>query len=918
MKFLESNDFRLSSTAFENPNVINRRTIGNEDLAVPKLCRNSSDTSVSTLIRTNDNPSLSLYEDIQEKETSEEHESDGVNSYNLAESPNKSNQDHKIFDFFSHDESKALRMKHEGDRISITLGDDLSSNNSSLNGLKKDSRQIPLKIDIDDSKYNKATSKGSSGLHSILKKTSISSMEYASDKKSSTCSDEKSVYSSLTVSSGLSSGSKVVRFASNNDLVRVKTFNNKDEPSCLSSTFLFGKKKLNSASKEFIGMNVRYCLREWYLDEKSKERNEQIEKLKQKNSAKNNGIFSPDKDYNKKPCFKSLFHNSFNSDTGDIFGKDSSSDEDDGEDANSFNYFDDDGLNLRRNSNVASSFNFTSNQNWKKSQSVAPKSFKNPASKKRNSLTNLSNFDSNLKKAEKQKQRSSSLDNFKNLVVSSPPPIQKDFTMNVVESNFDYKKNISTEYPWRYQSKTVEMKRFIMNPQSNEVVVYLSAQNLAFEKSLELKYSFNSWNSIFFTRGIFSRQINNKFDEFRCTIKLPFLNRNDFVVHLDFCCIYEVNGSIYYDNNNYNNFRMKIQIQKQNETLPLDSSLQLLKTDPKNFEDAKFEEEDLSAEKEENLERKDVSKETIITPDTKHMSPMTRKFDSSKEFYNTSPWKNIYKQESFSKIFNSDKTCDNDHLRDDGLAEPLEKPEFETNYVIQNNSETSDSVVTSDDDDFNKEFISDTNELDGDVNMQKRRYSFSFNEVQSEPQRDKSSDFVKMNPSSRKNCNEPSPYKIKNPLVTKFQNQPVVSSGDPLYSDLIKNYCFFDSKAVDVTDKTFGKYVGKEDASNISTRISDIDEQLSKSSNNTIKDFKTADTTAPMDYLLDEKNEYSYQILFPSALYHNEANKQSSKFSPNNDSSSPRIFNNIQKSDADIPLTTNHNICSDNFLNVFK
>lgn len=913
MKFLETKDFRLSSTAFEHSNNINRRTISNDEFAVPKLCRNSSDTSVSTLIKNTDNHSLSLYEDIQEKETSEEQESDYLNSFNLAETPAKCRHSSKAFDFFSHEETKPLQTKHLSDRLSITLGDDLSSINSSLNGLKKYSPQSPLKVHMHDSKDNKTSTKASTGLHSILKKSSISSMEFF-DKKSSTCSDEKSVNSSLTATSGLSNSSKVVRFASNNDLVRVKTFNNKDEPSCLSSTFLLGKKKLHSASKEFIGMNVRYCLREWYLDEKSKERNEQIEKLKLKNIAKNNGVFTPDKDFNKKPCFKSLFHNTFNSDSGDIFGKDSSSDDEDDEDENAYNYFEDDGLNLKRNTNIGASLNFTKNQTWEKPQHVAPKPFKNPMFKKRSSLTNLSHFDSEVNFLEKQKPRSSSLDDFNKLNFSCSPQVKNDLTINVVESNFDYKKNISTQYPWSYQSKTVEMTRLVMNPESNEIVVYLSAQNLAFEKSLELKYSFNNWNSIFFNQGVFSRQINNKFDEFKCTIKLPLLNRNDFAVHLDFCCIYQVNGSIYYDNNNYNNFRMKIQIQKQNKNLQLDGTLQLPSSDSESVDVTP-----ISPTKEEKLNTKDVSKETSITPCIKPILPMTRKFDSSKEFYNTSPWKNIYKQESFANIFNNDKTFDSDNLTDEVFTEPLEKPEFETNYVIQNNSETSDSVVTSDDDDdFNKEFISDTSNLDGDVNMQKRRYSFSFNDVKSEPQRNNSNDVVRASPSSRKNCNEASPYKIKNPLVNKFQNQAGVSSSDPLYNELLKNYCFFDSKASDIKDKAFGQCVGKEDRSTTNMHVSDIDEQLSKSSNNTIKDFKTADSKAPMDYFLDEKSEYSYQILFPSASYQINPNEGTHTFSTNNERISPKIFNQFQNSDADIPLTTNSNLCSDNFLNVFK
>ncbi|OBA27302.1 hypothetical protein HANVADRAFT_62036 [Hanseniaspora valbyensis NRRL Y-1626] len=175
------------------------------------------------------------------------------------------------------------------------------------------------------------------------------------------------------------------------------------------------------------------------------------------------------------------------------------------------------------------------------------------------SLTNLSSTSYYFEKMKEPKPRSTSLDDLQHFGLPTSPNIKKDQTFTILESNFDYNKNIISQYPWQYKSKTIEMKSISLEPTLNEVIIFLSVQNLAFEKLLEVKYSFDNWNSISFTEGIFCNQINNNFDEFKCIIKMPSSNEKIFKTNLDFCCKYEVKGLTYYDNNDYNNFRIKIQ-----------------------------------------------------------------------------------------------------------------------------------------------------------------------------------------------------------------------------------------------------------------------------------------------------------------------------------------------------------------------
>ena len=951
------------------------------DLKVPKLFRNGSDTSVSTLIKTNDINSLSEYQDSHQGD-------DGQDAKDIVFNMKRSLSAHNIknnknFDFVPHDEIKMLQLQNDKSHkhneevqnyhpesvqtISNTSSTDLQKdahNNNNNSDSKNNSMKFNINI-VNDPHSKTSSTKSTGGiLHSILKKTLTSPIESSPERRASVSSDQKSINSSLTINSSLSSNSKAVRFASNNDLVRVRTFNNTDEPSCLNNKPFVDVNKSNSSSsssKEFIGMNVKYCLREWYLDEKSKERNERIEKLKNRNS-----------DINKKKKIKkseklnsnSFFKNNsilFDNKSSDSKDQEKDSDEetddydDDDDDSSSDysdSYYEDDGLNFKKNSKLSSLMNFSSNPNWGstpssssfnkfplKSKKQSFSSFLNSPTNKRMSLTNLSSTNYYFEKMKEPKPRSTSLDDLKHFGLPTSPNIKKDQTFTILESNFDYKKNIISQYPWQYKSKTIEMKSISLEPTLNEVIIFLSVQNLAFEKLLEVKYSFDNWNSISFTEGIFCKQINNNFDEFKCIIKMPSSNEKNFKTNLDFCCKYEVKGLTYYDNNDYNNFRIKIQTTQKSTKFDASVKLPEVKMTPSNSNSSTSPlssapntvtqaSPDLSMQHTENTtkQQKDLLEDIVIKTETKQNPQMTRKFDSSKEFYNKSPWKNVYKQESFTNIFNTDSLAaknENNNkknfiIEDDRLTPSLDMPGYDPSYVIQNNSETSDSILTSDEEDTKNGFASYQDDLDLVVTPQKRRYSFSSFDSQSGTYLKRSSmshDDIAKKSSNKSNGSSLSSYKIKNPLLAKFQKELKVDSDKDLYSELIKNYCFFEPKNAK-------QKVNEEKTKNLSNNPVDIDEKLSDSTSNaTIKDVKKSDPSALYVSPLAHNSSYSYQILSSSSssLQNNDSANPNNFTSSSADRASPRSFSNSRESsDVSTQMLTNNNFNSDNTINVLK
>lgn len=653
--------------------------------------------------------------------------------------------------------------------------------------------------------------------------------------------NDKDTLKNLTSSSSLSGSSsctkqepvKSVRFASNNNLVRVKTYNSLDQPNFISTDQKSLQKgalynNLINGSKEFIGNNVRYCLREYYLDEQNKKRSIKMKKLQMKNNKEflkqRQKSLESDKEFidGNSDIYKllkkkvdseeiELMHSNLEDvkATGNITDY-NDSDEDSDED------FEDEGLNFKNLSKLTiSDTNFSNLNQWKtltKSNSKENNLFdlkklnKSYYNKNRHqSLTNLKHLnktpDDILLKTN-DRYCSSSLDNIYNLshskenskeITPTTSSQQQSHHTRILDSNFNYQQNIMHQYPWQFNSNTIQVKSVYVSQSTNKLNVYLSAENIAFEKDIKLKYTFDNWNKIFYSQGIYEKQINSKFDEFKCVIDLPLsTNAKEIISELSFCCTYKVNSMVYYDNNNYHNFKLKLKTTKKVNYEPDVDSL----ASPNNY------------------------KSLVKPPNSPEKINLKRSFEQSKNFYNTSPWKNIYKQDSVTKIFNDVKNECTKNITKQEKANSMDpitnsKPilsaipiirrqsntedfnlwksgSIDANYVIQNVSDTtSDSLLASDDYDDEKGFSPKNGN-----NILKIGPSFDNND--SAPLNKPlglNEDFGNYNTISKtisfdefNKSNEP---RMNLPDINKFINEP---KNDEVYDNLIKNYCFFSSE----------------------------------------------------------------------------------------------------------------------------
>ncbi|MFH4974017.1 hypothetical protein AB6A40_000726 [Gnathostoma spinigerum] len=76
--------------------------------------------------------------------------------------------------------------------------------------------------------------------------------------------------------------------------------------------------------------------------------------------------------------------------------------------------------------------------------------------------------------------------------------------------------------------------------------------NLSFEKKIEIKYSFDGWNTMFSNKASYSGSPLPTQDQFSFCIFLPFLDVDMEVV---FCIHFESNGQSYWDSNGGHNYR---------------------------------------------------------------------------------------------------------------------------------------------------------------------------------------------------------------------------------------------------------------------------------------------------------------------------------------------------------------------------
>lgn len=185
-----------------------------------------------------------------------------------------------------------------------------------------------------------------------------------------------------------------------------------------------------------------------------------------------------------------------------------------------------------------------------------------------------------------------------------------------------------------------------------KMVGLIYVKNLNFEKFIEIKLTFNSWKSIHYVTAHFSRSVTKRIDEFKFVIDLNSLKyplqvqsliyaKSNSVTTLcpltvDLCCRYDVNGETFYDNNNYENYQVKLIATTRNIAEPVRP--QVKETPPTPVVG------DHQSPRRESSFSRDFLVSTTLShiPISMSNTSESRKFSDDTDYYNTSPLKHLY------------------------------------------------------------------------------------------------------------------------------------------------------------------------------------------------------------------------------------------------------------------------------------
>ncbi|KAM9907623.1 hypothetical protein OXX79_000849 [Metschnikowia pulcherrima] len=128
----------------------------------------------------------------------------------------------------------------------------------------------------------------------------------------------------------------------------------------------------------------------------------------------------------------------------------------------------------------------------------------------------------------------------------------KDKQYKIVSSNFSSPQNIYDK-----RSSPVYLQSVFLTADKTSLELLVMCQNLAFEKSLSVKLTFNDWHSsLIFNSATYTKSFSSvNFDQFKFTIPLAHLPS---LVNTQFCIKYSVSGTTFWDNNNSKNYTFSL------------------------------------------------------------------------------------------------------------------------------------------------------------------------------------------------------------------------------------------------------------------------------------------------------------------------------------------------------------------------
>lgn len=236
-------------------------------------------------------------------------------------------------------------------------------------------------------------------------------------------------------------------------------------------------------------------------------------------------------------------------------------------------------------------------------------------------LNNYILSNENIRKFENNSQNDFSYSISNNNIISKWELIKT----NIINSNLILTNDFINFFMHKQMIKIQSLK--INN--ENKLIGYLIVNNLAFEKYIEIKFTFNNWLNIHYVNASYNKTISENFDQFKFIIDINsfkfFLNLKNLMasdfLNIELCCRYDVRHETYYDNNNYNNYKITLRKPQLNNSISVPRSVKPLVQIPKKID-------------------------SNVNSSGKHH---TRTFSADTDFFNTSPLKNIYYNNNCTK-----------------------------------------------------------------------------------------------------------------------------------------------------------------------------------------------------------------------------------------------------------------------------
>ncbi|CCE63742.1 hypothetical protein TPHA_0F02620 [Tetrapisispora phaffii CBS 4417] len=284
---------------------------------------------------------------------------------------------------------------------------------------------------------------------------------------------------------------------------------------------------------------------------------------------------------------------------------------------------------------------------------------------------------------------------------------------------------------------------------SDIIIGSIFVNNLNFEKHIEVKFTFNDWKDIHYVTAQYNKSITKSIDQFEFKIDLDsfkhilqfkglIYNNKDTrfsncEFNIDLCCRYLVNNETYYDNNNYENYQIYLSLETENllysdklddtrqEPVIDNSTHSLIRNDKLKPEQCNnYENNKTKIQKFNNSFLDDFITTTTLTHNSNpsKTANISRKFSVNTDYYNTSPLKHLYhndttlikprsvnsvvlcdeaiNQNSQNRTSNTDKNVNNSDFTSH-IANPSKFPQdiaLTNNIAISNNSHPDGNSTT--------------------------------------------------------------------------------------------------------------------------------------------------------------------------------------------------------------------------------